>query len=630
MVHIRKPRPRQQAKLQKVLDHAKALVGKGEETYKALSIRRRVLVWILVPVLLFYIRLLFIITVRNLFGGVDAQTRALRKRNRAKAAAKWQAEIDKYRILELKKSQINKMIVPVNNNDPWTTEEEEYECLGWRHDASSSHACSLTNERRFWLQSWFEPSQVSCDEYVPVSAGYCELQSKKTGNIVQLMHKPCNRILLDGELPHPVYLTCRQAVAFNNYKYNAHNFQPEPPLPFPSSSAIGSGNNNNNNLSSRGIVIQAFDEVLSSVYAILKLLRENYNCQLPIELWSMEGELDMKNPILQHILVTYGGGDKDDGASKITLRVIHDENVKSYMSKPYSIAYSYFEEVLFLDSDNFPLRDPTELFEEPGYQSTGAMFWKDFWAVSRDEFYMRRGSLLWELLGIPPDASIVTDMELESGQIVIHRRKSQKALHILLFFARTFQEWFEPLALVLGDKDLFRLAWYLSDTPYFYQDQQPPGMLGLAETKWYYRWRYQYQVCGLTMVQYDLKGQPLFLHRNAVKLTEQDVGLKPIWEVGAHFVGNKDGINTDKDGTSEADMYKVGFTFASHHLLGRMCYYPHRKYAKYFEIKDYRVGKDRIGKGAIAKIGNPIHTLEQRILAYAGEALALGSAVAGA
>lgn len=37
-----------------------------------------------------------------------------------------------------------------------------------------------------------------------------------------------------------------------------------------------------------------------------------------------------------------------------------------------------FAEVLYLDSDNIALTDPTFLFEHPVYQERGAVFWPDF------------------------------------------------------------------------------------------------------------------------------------------------------------------------------------------------------------------------------------------------------------
>jgi alpha 1,2-mannosyltransferase len=38
--------------------------------------------------------------------------------------------------------------------------------------------------------------------------------------------------------------------------------------------------------------------------------------------------------------------------------------------------------LLYLDSDAMPAKDVTPLFDAPGYQEMGAMFWPDFWKDS--------------------------------------------------------------------------------------------------------------------------------------------------------------------------------------------------------------------------------------------------------
>jgi hypothetical protein len=40
------------------------------------------------------------------------------------------------------------------------------------------------------------------------------------------------------------------------------------------------------------------------------------------------------------------------------------------------------QEVLFLDADSFPLRDPEQLFDSEDYVKTGAVLWGDFWESS--------------------------------------------------------------------------------------------------------------------------------------------------------------------------------------------------------------------------------------------------------
>lgn len=36
-------------------------------------------------------------------------------------------------------------------------------------------------------------------------------------------------------------------------------------------------------------------------------------------------------------------------------------------------------QVIYLDADNFVLKNPSTLFSSPEYNSTGAIFWQDYW-----------------------------------------------------------------------------------------------------------------------------------------------------------------------------------------------------------------------------------------------------------
>jgi hypothetical protein len=45
---------------------------------------------------------------------------------------------------------------------------------------------------------------------------------------------------------------------------------------------------------------------------------------------------------------------------------------------------SSFEEVLLVDSDNVPLRDPSPLFDHLATTGVSALFWNDIWRLNRD------------------------------------------------------------------------------------------------------------------------------------------------------------------------------------------------------------------------------------------------------
>lgn len=51
--------------------------------------------------------------------------------------------------------------------------------------------------------------------------------------------------------------------------------------------------------------------------------------------------------------------------------------LNTFESKPFAIQWSRFAEVLYLDADNVPGRDPTFLSDTPQYAQCGAISWPD-------------------------------------------------------------------------------------------------------------------------------------------------------------------------------------------------------------------------------------------------------------
>ena len=54
-------------------------------------------------------------------------------------------------------------------------------------------------------------------------------------------------------------------------------------------------------------------------------------------------------------------------------------NVSPHPQTPWS-SLRGCTQVLFLDSDNVAVADPTPLFQAPAFQGTGALLWPDYWA----------------------------------------------------------------------------------------------------------------------------------------------------------------------------------------------------------------------------------------------------------
>ncbi|GAQ91132.1 Hypothetical protein KFL_007320050 [Klebsormidium nitens] len=159
--------------------------------------------------------------------------------------------------------------------------------------------------------------------------------------------------------------------------------------------------------------------------------------------------------------------------------------------KPLVLLHSSFEEVLLIDDDNLPVRNPAYLFEDQQYRESGATFWPDYWRTSTL-------NPIWELVGAEPHG-----YAQESGQLLINKRKGWVALAVALLFNQA------PYRLLLNDdKDTYRFAWMAVKQPFSFV-RQPVGTTGMINSK--------DELCGTTMLQFDLDGREIFLHHNMLR-----------------------------------------------------------------------------------------------------------------
>lgn len=234
---------------------------------------------------------------------------------------------------------------------------------------------------------------------------------------------------------------------------------------------------------SKGIIISGGGRYLLCALVNIRILRAQ-GCDLPVELWHFPNE-------------------RLPGSAR---RALADWQVRCrelptlptpYASKPYALVHSDFDELLVIDADNTPIRDPTYLFNTAPYREAGAIFWPDFEWAPPNEAWTR----LAKLEG--PQKS----RQQESGQLVIHRAKCVDALQQTLEYNRNYQDIKSLLWGAGGDKDTFQLAWYATQTP-FYMIPFYPGSAGKLVDGAYQ---------SNTMVQHDPDGQPLFMHKNSIK-----------------------------------------------------------------------------------------------------------------
>jgi alpha 1,2-mannosyltransferase len=241
-----------------------------------------------------------------------------------------------------------------------------------------------------------------------------------------------------------------------------------------------------NSCKGRGIVICGGGvKYFTCAWVNINLLRKN-GCQLPIELWYSGEELTEEVMMALKPL----GVDCRNVAEYTTAEVF------KLAIKPFAILHSSFKEILFLDADNNCVRDPAFLFDSSEFHSCGAVFWPDFWTIDKQ-------NPIWEIT----DVDDYVPIEQESGQILIDKEQYWRELNLCLFFNLNGKDYYQML---LGDKDTFKFAWLALGSRYHMIDT-PVATCGYNEvTKTLF-------TRGVSMVQHDLQGDILFIHRNLVK-----------------------------------------------------------------------------------------------------------------
>jgi hypothetical protein len=195
----------------------------------------------------------------------------------------------------------------------------------------------------------------------------------------------------------------------------------------------------------RGIVIAGGGRYFASAYVTARVLR-HVGCRLPIQLWHLAGEIDAAQ---RDALAPLGVEciDAHALARERPYRFLTGHWWQGWQLKAYAILHCPFQEVLYLDADSYPTRDPAFLFDEPRYRDWGAVFWPDG-APAESTL----NPVLWDVYRAEPEPGPLT----EAGQMVIHKalchRELQLAAHLNAQADFVYR-------LTHGDKDTFTIAW---------------------------------------------------------------------------------------------------------------------------------------------------------------------------
>jgi len=235
-------------------------------------------------------------------------------------------------------------------------------------------------------------------------------------------------------------------------------------------------------MSGRGIVTCAGGaSYFINAYVLARVLRETLGCRLPIQLWHFGG--DEISSVMRHLLARLDVEFVDATAVLVAFPAdIRD----GWQLKPYAILHSRFQDVLYLDADQVPTRDPEFLFETVEFTREGAVFWPDIMDLRAD-------NPIWAATGLVGE----TCPSWESGQMLIDKGRNWPALQVALCLNERADAVYR---MIYGDKDTFLVAWRFAGAKAAVVSRRP-----FTDDR--------------VLIQRDFGGAPLFQHRTGAKWT---------------------------------------------------------------------------------------------------------------
>ncbi|KAI5290889.1 hypothetical protein KEM54_000105 [Ascosphaera aggregata] len=200
----------------------------------------------------------------------------------------------------------------------------------------------------------------------------------------------------------------------------------------------------------RGIVTTAGGRYLPVFTVSLRMLRRT-GCELPVEVFlASHNEYE---PYICDVVF------KNLNAKCVVLDDIlayskRTKKLGSYQFKPLAMLFSSFEDLLFLDADAFPLRDPNAIFDSELFQNYRMITWPDFWGSSASPLYYKISS--------QKPAKMSERASTESGEIFISKKSHRMTLLLSTYYnyhgPNYYYRLFSQGAAGEGDKETFLAA----------------------------------------------------------------------------------------------------------------------------------------------------------------------------
>jgi len=168
--------------------------------------------------------------------------------------------------------------------------------------------------------------------------------------------------------------------------------------------------------SGRGLIMLAGGRYNMYAATALGVIRET-GSKLPIEVWmndTAEEKEGWCDELVKEGMVCKWLSDYADVEAR----------QQGYQLKIMTMLFSSFEQFLFLDADNQPIKNPDTLFDSKSFVDTGAILWPDYWGHTGAPY-------LPYIVGLSDEASELfrEDRTVESGQIVWDKKRHWKVRH---------------------------------------------------------------------------------------------------------------------------------------------------------------------------------------------------------
>jgi hypothetical protein len=170
-------------------------------------------------------------------------------------------------------------------------------------------------------------------------------------------------------------------------------------------------------------------------------------------------------------------------------------NMRGYQLKPFAVLFADYAQTMLLDADTLFVRDPTSLFDDPLFRSTGALFWPD---VVDDEWTRYLKPTFWNYVGVPTPPP---GPQHESSCVLLDRTRHAQSLGFVCDLNYTHNETYQ---LAHGDKDTWRAGCLKAGVPFSLVPVAPGALISRDSKK--------------NFVQHDPRGEPLYVQGEDLRI----------------------------------------------------------------------------------------------------------------